>query len=101
MPVADAARDLDGAPAGNLGEIERARSVENAEMHGVPGRGCERLEMRARDLHDIRLALREKAEFEQFGTEVIAEARREGEIAAFDERRGEPVRGRTRETEPE
>ena len=97
LAIADAAGDFDAAAAGYLVEIQRLVAVEPAQMHHILAGGGQRLQMRARDLHHIGLALREETQLQQLGPQLIAFAREEGQEAAIDQRIGEAMGGRARE----
>src|SRR3546814_19480483 len=67
MAIADAARDLDTSSPRNLVEIQRAIGIEPAEMHRIPRPRRQRFDVRASDLDEIDLALRDESEMEQLG----------------------------------
>src|SRR3546814_1520474 len=98
MAIADAARDLDTSSPRNLVEIQRAIGIEPAEMHRIPRPRRQRFDVRASDLDEIDLALRDESEMEQLGAEAIALARHEDQEAAIDQRGGEPVGGDRKST---
>src|SRR3546814_3776066 len=100
MAIADADRDLDTSSPRNLVEIQRAIGIEPAEMHRIPRPRRQRFDVRASDLDEIDLALRDESEMEQLGAEAIALARHEDQEAAIDQRGGEPVGGRARQPHP-
>ena len=97
MAIADSARNLDPAAAGDLVQIERLVAVQPAQMHHILACGGQRFQMRAGNLHHVGLALRQEAELQQLGTKLIALARQEGQETALDQRIGEAMGGGARQ----
>ena len=97
VAITDAAGNVDAAAAGDLVEIERLIAVEPAQMDRILAGGGERLQMRAGDLHHVRLGLCQKAQLQQLWPQLIAFARQEGQEAALHHGIGEAMGGRSGE----
>src|SRR3546814_16548576 len=94
MARPDAGRVLNTSSSLNRVEIQRAIGIGPAGMHRIPRPRRQRFDVRASDLDEIDLSLRDESEMEQLGAEAIALARHEDQEAAIDQRGGEPAGGR-------